>query len=320
MQNKMIKYFLLVLAILIVAIIATNYIGNKPKNAKQNPYEYNVEEFKTVPDSLISHTEVRQVKITVKQHGSLTSYENTIWFSADNSVKNLSLEGKILADFTVSEPVRAIAVTSDLVVVAYEKKFAAYSHDGEKAFESDVITDSTYITSVAFLNGKIVIADAGKRKIYIYDKNLKGREIEGISGAKNLHGFVIPSPYFDVAVSASNELWAANTGMHSLQHYDENGNLLDSWEKISNNIDGFCGCCNPAHFALMTDGRFVTSEKGLTRIKIYSRTGELESVVAGPDVFVEDGHAPEVAVIGDTVIALDFDRKMIRIFGKRESK
>jgi hypothetical protein len=46
---------------------------------------------------------------------------------------------------------------------------------------------------VAFFNGKIVIADAGKRKVYIYNKNQKEREIEGISGAKNLHGFVIPS-------------------------------------------------------------------------------------------------------------------------------
>jgi hypothetical protein len=70
----------------------------------------------------------------------------------------------------------------------------------------------------------------------------------------------------------------------------------------------------------MADGRFVTSEKGLTRIKIYSQKGELESVVASPDVFVEEGFAPEVAVIGDTVVALDFDKKMIRIFGKSESK
>jgi len=160
----------------------------------------------------------------------------------------------------------------------------------------------------------IVVADAGKRRIHLFSQNQKIKEFEGISGAKNLHGFVIPSPYFDVAVNAQNELWVANTGMHSLQNYDENGSLLNSWEKISLEIEGFCGCCNPAQFTFLPDGRFVTSEKGMPRIKIYTSTGELESVVAAPDKFTDNGHAPEVACIGETVVALDYNKKMIRIF------
>ena len=80
-------------------------------------------------------------------------------------------------------------------------------------------------------------------------------------------------------------------------------------------IDGFNGCCNPAKFAFLPDGRFLTSEKGLVRIKVYSPSGEFESVVAAPSVFTEDGHAPDLAVDEQgNVIALDIDKKMIRFF------
>jgi uncharacterized cupin superfamily protein len=56
-------------------------------------------------------------------------------------------------------------------------------------------------------------------------------------------------------------------------------------------ITGFCGCCNPINFALLPDGRYVTCEKGLPRVKIYSATGEFQSVVAGGESFAENARA-----------------------------
>jgi hypothetical protein len=314
---KQIKYFLIFLGLLIVIVIAANYINSKPKKAKQNPYEYNVDEFKKVDPALISYKEVRQIKVDVDKTGGIATANDLIYLAAGKSVKILSLEGKVTSEFSVEENPHCIAVNDKQVVLGYEKTFATYSLSGEKQFQSKVINDSTVITSVAIWEGKIVVADAGKRRIYLFSKNEKIKEFEGISGAKNLHGFVIPSPYFDVAVNALNELWVANTGMHSLQQYDENGNLINSWEKVSLEIEGFCGCCNPAHFTFLPDGRFVTSEKGMSRIKIYRTNGDLESVVAAPDKFTDNGHAPEVTCIGETVVALDYDKKMIRIFEKK---
>ena len=71
----------------------------------------------------------------------------------------------------------------------------------------------------------------------------------------------------------------------------------------------------PPELPLMEDGSFVTSEKGLVRIKIYDQSGKLMSVVAPPDLFKEEGKAPDVCVDEQGVIyALDFDRDMVRIF------
>jgi len=316
---KQINYFLIFLGLLIVIVIAANYMNSKPKKAKQNPYEYNVDEFKKVDPALISYKEVRQIKVDLDKTGGIASANGLIYLAAGKSVKSLSPEGKLISEFTVEENPHCIAVNDKQVVLGYEKTFEAYSLAGEKQFQSETINDSTVITSVAIWNGKIVVADMGKRRVYLFNQNQKIKEFEGISGAKNLHGFVIPSPYFDVAVNSKNELWVANTGMHTLQQYDENGNLVNSWEKVSLEIEGFCGCCNPAQFTFLPDGRFVTSEKGMPRIKIYKPNGELESVVAAPDKFIDNGHAPEVACIGEMVVALDYDKKMIRIFSPMAS-
>jgi len=314
---KYIKYFLIFLGLLIVGVIAFNYINSKPKKVKENPYEYNVDEFRKVDSSLISHKEVRQIKVDVGDHGGVATVNGNIYFASGNSVKTLSPEGKLLAEFQLEETPFCLAANEKQLVVGFEKRFAAYSLQGEKLFQTKILNDSTVITSIAIWNDKITVADAGKRRVYLFDKNVKVTEIEGQSGAKNLHGFIVPSAKFDLAVNSESELWVVNPGMHALQHYDEKGSLVEAWEKVSLQIEGFSGCCNPAHFTFLPDGRFVTSEKGMPRIKIYSPDGKLESVVAPPDKFVDNGRACDVCTLGETIVALDYDKKMIRIFEKK---
>jgi len=69
----------------------------------------------------------------------------------------------------------------------------------------------------------------------------------------------------------------------------------------------------------LEDGSFVTSEKGLVRIKIYKSSGEFLGVVAPPTKFDDkiEGQAPDVAVDNKgNIYALDFDRKVLRVFEK----
>ena len=93
-------------------------------------------------------------------------------------------------------------------------------------------------------------------------------------------------------------------------------------------IAGFCGCCNPVYFTRRPDGKFVTSEKGLNRIKIYDPKGRFEGVVAGPDQLVKDldlakkacadcqvGFGFDVACDSSgQVFALDPATKTVRVF------
>ncbi len=317
MKNKQITYFLIFLALLIVIVITANYINSKPKKSKANPYEYNVDEFKNVDSDLISYKETKQIKIGIDKVGGIASANNHMYLASGNSVKIISLEGKVISEFEVDNNPGCITVKDNRIIVGFKKTFAAYSSSGDLIFKSEELSDSSIITSIAIWNDKIVVADAGKRKVYIYKELEKKAEFEGVSGTRNLHGFIIPSAKFDIAVNNKDELWVVNPGMHSLQQYDEKGNLLNEWSKSSLNVEGFCGCCNPAHFTFLPDGRFVTSEKGMPRIKIYDEKGKLESVVAPPSKFVENGSACDVAILENIIVALDFDKKMIRIFEER---
>jgi hypothetical protein len=70
--------------------------------------------------------------------------------------------------------------------------------------------------------------------------------------------------------------------------------------------DGFSGCCNPAAFALLPDGGFVTAEKGLPRVKIYDAEGVFVGFVAGAEEFAEAGVVGyDKGAAGDAEGALD---------------
>ena len=85
-------------------------------------------------------------------------------------------------------------------------------------------------------------------------------------------------------------------------------------------IEGFCGCCNPTHFIILEDDSFVTSEKGLPRVKMYNRIGELVSVVAPTDQFVESTVGLDLAVdSSQRIYVLDPMQRLVRIFEKKES-
>ena len=138
---------------------------------------------------------------------------------------------------------------------------------------------------------------------------------EGKSEAGQLHGFIIPSGCFDLDISEDGELWVVNPGKHSLEHYSHQGRLLRFWENASFAPEGFSGCCNPVHIAILPDGSFVTSEKGIVRIKVHKPYGDIYGFVALPEKFENALYAPDVTATPEGIIyALDFNTNKIRVF------
>jgi hypothetical protein len=122
----------------------------------------------------------------------------------------------------------------------------------------------------------------------------------------------------DLAMAPDGLLRVVNPGRHSIEAYTLRGELELSWGKPGSAIDRFIGCCNPAHFALRPDGGFVTSEKGLVRIKTFSWDGTFEAVVAGPDSFADGVDSVDVAADSTgRIVALDPNGARVRIFTKK---
>ena len=162
---------------------------------------------------------------------------------------------------------------------------------------------------------------------YSADGELIGR-IGANDPDRHVSSFVIPSGYFDLVVDASEEtVFVVNPGMGRVESYTFDGQLQSFWGSAGTDIAEFFGCCNPSHLARLPDGKFVTSEKGIPRVKIYSEYGEFESVVAGsgelgvPASAIGDARGEEVPRVFDVavsssgdVLVLDSRKQLVRVF------
>jgi hypothetical protein len=184
------------------------------------------------------------------------------------------------------------------------------------------------VTSLAVAEQDVFVADAGNRIVWHYAASGKrlGR-IGDKDESRNIRGFIIPSPHFEVAVAPDGLLRVVNPGAHQIEAYTFDGHLELSWGKRGLDVAAFCGCCNPAAMAILPDGRFVTGEKGIPRVKIYDAEGKFESVVVGPNVLApnlsattetrEDLRLKPVDLAVDSksrIIVLDPNARKVRIF------
>ena len=319
MKNKGIVVFLIILAIVIVAVVAVDYTSSKRGELPANPYELTIDPFAKIDSSLIMFNENRDYAIDFSEPTGIGFNNGQIFVVGDHKLQIIEPTGKLVKEIAFDKKPACVYASDKNIFVGFRKSVSLLSRDGQKLAEWDSFSDSTVITSITEKEGTVFVADAGKRIIRKFDPDGKSTgEIKGKSGNEQLHGFIIPSPYFDLAFNADGELWIVNPGKHSLENYTVNGELRTWWDASSVSIKGFSGCCNPAHFAFLPDGCFVTSEKGTVRIKVYKPSGEFLGVVAAPSKFRGSGQAPDLAVdnLGN-IYALDMDRKIIRLFVKK---
>ncbi|MGE0020395.1 MAG: hypothetical protein AB7S72_12060 [Draconibacterium sp.] len=315
MKNKGIVIFLIVLAVVIVAIIAGDYLSDKPDKTGPNPFEYNVDNFKTVDSTLIHFKETKNYRITFEKPVAITVSDEKIYLAGDSKIQVIGLDGSLIQEIELTGKPQVIEVANNLIYTSIDNAIHVFSESGELLKTWPALADSALVTSVAASATSVFVADAGNRKVHRY--NHDGQLLNSFDGkvTESEYGFIIPSPFFDIDINSDGDLWVVNPGLHSLENYTEEGNLREHWNNTSMLIDGFSGCCNPAHFCFLPDGRFVTSEKGLVRIKIHKQSGEFDGVVAAPVKFTEEGKAPDIATDdAGNVYALDIDKKMIRVF------
>lgn len=316
MNRKLIIGVLIVLAAVIVGLVIADVLNSRPDNRPDNPYEYSVDQFKAVDSSMIRYAETVDFTFGEPELRGIAFANGRLYLVEDNFLLVVSPEGKKLAKAELPESPRCVTASSDGIYVGFINYIAHYDLAGRLIRKWETLNDSTVLTSLAVADSLLFAADAGNRRVLRYRTGgaLSG-SFQGKRDSADLHGFIIPSPYFELAVNSDGELWVVNPGKHAFENYTFQGELRGFWEREAMTIDGFSGCCNPAQMAVMPGGSFVTAEKGMVRIKIHKASGELLAVVAPPALFEGETHAPDLAVSpsGD-IYALDYERKMIRVF------
>jgi WD40 repeat protein len=315
-------------AILAVSLAGVLYFGyravrDNAKNDQQNPFAYDLKSYESSGAELVHYSEVSRIPIDLpKVFGICVGPDDRIYVSGSDSVHVFNRDGTTLSIIDSKVPVRCLDVdkTHDMYL-GLGDHIEVYGADGLKKASWESLGKKAIITSIAVAETSVFVADAGNKIVWKFDKS--GSKLQRIGDkdkGKDIPGFIIPSPYFDVAIDPDGFLWVANTGRHSLENYTVDGDFRSSWGESGMGREGFSGCCNPSHMVILEDGSFVTSEKGLPRVKVYNRIGELVSVVAPTELFIEGTVGLDLAVdSSQKIYVLDPLQKIVRIFSKKDS-
>jgi hypothetical protein len=211
-----------------------------------------------------------------------------------------------------------VETDGDRIYVGFLNHIEVYGRDGAKQTAWETLGEQAYLVGLAVLDGEVFATDYGQRVVWRFDAS--GRMLGRISRPSPKDGFVFPSPTFDVA-AGGDSVWVINSGRRRVEQYSPAGKQGAVWGRSSMEIDGFSGCCNPTRIALMPDGRFVTTEKGLPRVKVYTAQGQFEALVAGSTQLGPDAGALDVAVDGaGRIVVLDAADRSLRIYEEKQSQ
>jgi hypothetical protein len=261
---------------------------------QSNPFAYDISRFQKTDPKLIAYQEVTRWAVPHKEARRLAmGPDDQLYVCAGNFINSMSRAGQRGLELALSGPACCVAAARDGAIFAGQRDhIEVFDTKGARVARWESPDPRTWLTGLAAGEKDVFAADAGKLVVLRYDRSGK---IVGRIGRKdaerNVPGLIVPSPFLDVLIHRDGLLRVNNPGRHRVEAYTFDGDLESAWGKPGAAIEGFCGCCNPIGIAQLADGRVVTCEKGLPRVKIYSAAGEFESVVAGPESFPENARA-----------------------------
>jgi len=169
------------------------------------------------------------------------------------------------------------------------------------------------VTAVEAVGDEVLVADAHARFIRRYDRD--GRPTGTIGNQNKTRGFILPNRWLDFAVDASGVVRATDTGRHRVAAWALDGTPLGFFGAFSQRDPvGFVGCCNPVNVAVTPDGKVVTAEKMIARVKVYEPDGTLVALI-GPEQF--DQQATHLHLDVDSqgrILVADPVRREVKVF------
>ena len=302
----------------VAAIVRLDVLGKKGGGLGEE-FKYDVDNLAYIDPNLILYEESAEPIKTgfAVSHGIAIDSKGLIYVAGDKAIRTFAQKGEQLGEVKLDDMPRSLTVTEDGTIYAsIGDHVEVYDAQGQRQASWESLGKDAILTSIAVSESNVFVADAGHRIVIRYDSD--GNIINKIGRKdtlRNIPGFIIPSPYFDLAVPKDGLLRVVNPGRRRIEAYTLDGDIEFWWGEPSAEIEGFCGCCNPVNIAILPDGSFVTCEKGLVRIKVYNSEGNFMGVVAGPKQFGAGGTSkictlPEECQTGGFDVAVDSEGRI----------
>ncbi len=298
-------------------------------------FEYQIDAYKQIDPALVRWQKTAEFATEAALARAVAAGpDGRIYVGAQHGIDIFDLRGNRLARLPTASPVYCLAVEGKApgpggrLYVGLKDHVEVWDSSGRVQQTWPGPSPRSVLTSIALVGDEVFVADAGTQTVY---RTPAAGKLLARSGRtqRGGGGFVVPSPFFDVAAGPEGLLYVVNPGALRIETRTREGVLRAFWGESSAGIEGFFGCCNPANLAVLPDGRLVTAEKGLLRVKVYSPEGILESVVAGPEQL--ESPAPGGASLADheyvavdvaadpqgRVVVLDRNSGQVRVFEEK---
>jgi hypothetical protein len=218
--------------------------------------------------------------------GIAISPDDRIFALGDGEVRIFEPDGAATGKWKVPEQSSSLTVGKDgRIYVGIAGRIEIYDSSGKwkEGFETGDGGRPTSITAIKIANKEILVADAAARCIRRY--GFDGKRLGEIGNQGKTRGFMLPNRYLDIDVNSKGVIIATDPGRHRVTSWSSEGTPMGHFGKFGAvNPEDFVGCCNPVNVAFLPDGRIVTAEKVMARIKVYNPEGKLLALI-GPEHF-----------------------------------
>jgi len=295
LDSKASLVFLLVpvlAAVVGAMILAWTYKAPAPPLAASQPTATDAPELRVIPKDLLKYEQAGKIAVNLSRAVALAvGPEDRVYVCGAGGIRGYDPVPFLNIDTPAEGTCIAVDETGR-IYCGFRDHVEIFDGSGQSRRVGiwPPLPDRPYLTSIALSGDDVYLADSGNRIVWRCDRS--GKVLARIGqkdSSRNVPGFIVPSPHFDVAMAPDGLLRVANTGRHSIEAYTTSGDFEVSWGGFGNEPGEFCGCCNPSNFCVLKDGRIVTAEKGLPTVKIYAADGDarirgqLDCVVAGPE-------------------------------------
>ena len=249
-----------------------------------------------------------------------------------HSLSFFDVAGTLLRTVHLPEEPRAIAVGTadtiftDKIIIAHPASIAVYAIDGRREDAWSLDNDAN-IRSLALTPNYLFAANTDKRCVYRFNA-------DGHLDLTFGDFIVYASPIVLTYSHQDGLLYIANPGKHQVEVFTPDGELRPelTWGEPTSDLAGFAGCCNPIGLAVLDDGRILTVEKSVSRVKIF-RDGKLDGIVAGWDILEhlppELGRFPmppggrdfsAIPLADGSIAVFDYTSAVIRVFAHKPNQ
>ncbi|MDO8835498.1 MAG: hypothetical protein Q7V01_07870, partial [Vicinamibacterales bacterium] len=202
---------------------------------------------------------------------------DVVYALGDGDIRIIGTDGRLVRHWPVADTAQCLTVGPDgSVYVAGAGRIDVYDGAGVRTggFAIGDAAKAASLTAIAVVGQDIVVADASARIIWRADR--AGRVLGRIGDQHKTKAFILPSGTLDLAVDASGTVHATDTGRHQVTAWALDGTPVRAFGKFGmSDPSNFVGCCNPVNVALTPDGKVVTAEKMIARVKVFEPDGRL---------------------------------------------